>query len=754
MPKLTDEERDYLNANSGCFKCRRTNVSHRSSDCPNGFPDGATYKPLVIPKPVKTAKVAAVIDNSVDLENVAAAIQRVAPLAVCSGVLSSGDDSISSDSDLGYVCPDLTSPHMIWTAIAHSPTVDASPIAMLIDSGCPTVLIREGVASQLKLRIRKLPEPFELGSAFGQDKSSTVDWVKLKVSSVDHSWSSHTCRALVVPSLCAPVILGLPFFRANKLLIDPANHALLDAASGRNILAPPPSKVGNRTARERREDEREEKILDRMWQETLQRDVNREFVLRYQDKLRAASTEASPSPDAVIAAVRTRVEELAEQQVLDAENDSMRTRFADLFPEDIPHVSRLPTDVFHRFRLHKPDMILAKRTYDCPKKYRDAWRTLLDQHLEAGRLHPSSSPYASPSFLIPKADPTALPRWVNDYRALNANTIPDAHPLPSIQEILSDCGTGKIWGKIDMTNSFFQTRVHPDDVQYTAVTTPFGQYEWTVMPQGCRNAPATHQRRMCNALRPFIGSICHVYLDDIIIWSQSLEEHRENVAKVLEALRDHSLFCSPKKTALFCIELDFLGHHISRRGVEADGKKVDRILDWPVPRSTKDVRAFLGLVRYIANFLPKLAKHTSVLTTLTTKEAEENFVWKPEHFAAFEAIKKLVTSRECLTSIDHRNMGNNRIFVSCDASDTCTGALLSYGETLETARPVAFESQQLHGAELNYPVHEKELYSIVRALKKWCVDLIGVQFDVYTDHRTLENFQTQKNLSRHPMGGV
>lgn len=233
-----------------------------------------------------------------------------------------------------------------------------------------------------------------------------------------------------------------------------------------------------------------------------------------------------------------------------------------------------------------------------------------------------------------------------------------------------------------------------------------------------------------------------------MIWLQNLAEHRENVAKVLEALRDHSLYCSPKKTSLFCTELDFLGHHISRRGVEADGKKVDRVLDWPVPRSSKDVRAFLGLVRYIANFLPKLAEHTSVLSALTTKEAEENFVWRPEHFAAFEAIKKLVTSRECLTSIDHRNMGKNRIFVSCDASDACTGALLSYGETLETARPVAFESQQLHGAELNYPVHEKELYSIVRALKKWRVDLIGVQFDVYTDHRTLENFQTQKHLSR------
>ena len=142
----------------------------------------------------------------------------------------------------------------------------------------------------------------------------------------------------------------------------------------------------------------------------------------------------------------------------------------------------------------------------------------------------------SPCFLIPKADPTADPRWVNDYRLLNDNTIPDVHPLPSINEILSNCGKGRIWGKIDMTNSFFQTRVHPDDIHYTAVTTPYGLYEWTVMPQGCCNAPATHQRRMFQALRPYIGSICHVYLDDIIIWSNSVEEHRDNVATILSAL--------------------------------------------------------------------------------------------------------------------------------------------------------------------------------------------------------------------------
>lgn len=184
-------------------------------------------------------------------------------------------------------------------------------------------------------------------------------------------------------------------------------------------------------------------------------------------------------------------------------------------------------------------MVILKRQYECPKKYRDVWRQLLNQHLSAGRLRPSASEYASPAFLIPKSDPLAMPRWVNDYRALNDNTVPDRHPLPSINEILSDCARGKIFGKLDMTNSFFQTRVHPDDVKYTAVTTPFGLYEWTVMPQGCQNAPATHQQRMFQALRHLVGTICHIYLDDIVIWSQTINDYRRNVALVLDALRQH-----------------------------------------------------------------------------------------------------------------------------------------------------------------------------------------------------------------------
>lgn len=250
------------------------------------------------------------------------------------------------------------------------------------------------------------------------------------------------------------------------------------------------------------------------------------------------------------------------------------------------------------------------------------------------------------------------------------------------------------------------------------------------------------------ALQGLIGTICHVYVDDIVVWSNSLEEHETNVRLVMDRLRKHKLYCNRKKSIMCATEIDFLGHHISRRGVEPDQSKIDKVRDWPRPRNASEVRSFLGLVRYISAFLPKLAQLTSELNPLTTKEAEKDFLWTERHTVAFEAIKRLVTSAEWLTTINHQDMGNNRIFVTCDASDKCTGAVLTYGTDPVSARPVAFESQQLSGAELNYPVHKKELLAIVRALRKWRTDLIGVLFEVLTDHRTLESFMTQRHLSR------
>ena len=139
------------------------------------------------------------------------------------------------------------------------------------------------------------------------------------------------------------------------------------------------------------------------------------------------------------------------------------------------------------------DKMITTRSYNTPCKYKEPWATLIQQHSDAGRIEPSNLQHGSLAFLVPKSDNLELPHWVNEYRMLNTNTILDAHPLPCVDEILADCGKGRIWLKLDMKNSFFQTLAHPDDIHKTAVTTTFGLYEWVAMPMGLKNSQLIHQ---------------------------------------------------------------------------------------------------------------------------------------------------------------------------------------------------------------------------------------------------------------------
>ena len=192
-----------------------------------------------------------------------------------------------------------------------------------------------------------------------------------------------------------------------------------------------------------------------------------------------------------VGAVRKCLKELTMQDQLKRMGREVFTKYKNVF-EPIPHVDELLTNVYCQIQLKDASKIITTWSYSSPQKYWEAWRTLIRHHEDAGQIQPSNSS-ASLSFLIPKTDPTVLPSWVNDYRVLNSNTILDSYPLPCVDDILTDCAKRCIRSHLDMTNSFFHTRVHPDDIHLTTVTTPFGLYKWTAMPQGLKNAPPIHQ---------------------------------------------------------------------------------------------------------------------------------------------------------------------------------------------------------------------------------------------------------------------
>ena len=731
LPKLQEKEKRLLNDHEGCTRCRRFYTGHRAKDCPmtanNTWPDAETYVPLTLEMALASK------------QKTGSSSSRLPAAAAISSQAEARDDETDS-----YVNPPLTVPHLVATLDAFGPNVSEFPLPVraLLNIGCPSTVISSALVDELGLRRYPLPPEEDNLSSLSELPLSCKEYVKLELSSGNGSWKSTTFRAKVNIGLPVSLILGMSFLSTHHIVIDSNSRTAKDKRTGYDLLNP--------------------KIPSRVWapERVIPPPTPPKTRRSTVTTLEGASEPALAGyllPAPIMAAVRERIETISFQEQLNKKDAEMKQRFSDRFPLRLPDTTtEVPDHIYHRIRLKDPNLTVKGRGYSAPKKYHDPWKKLLDEHLQAGRIRPSSSEHASPSFCVPKyrdgvPDLTIPPRWVNDYRELNSNTIRDNFPLPRVDDILSDCARGKIFGKMDMTNSFFQTRVHPDDIHLTAVRTPWGLYEWTVMPMGGCNAPSTHQRRMTDALRELIGKICHVYLDDIIIWSQTIEEHEANITKVLEALRRANLFCNGSKTTLFSTEISFLGHKISAEGIQADPRKINRILEWPQPTTATNVRGFLGLTRYIAPFLPALAEHTSVLTPLTTKECDRDFPnWEIEHQRAFDAIKMLVTGTECLTVIDYEDT-SKKIFVTTDASDRRTGAVLSFGETWQTARPVAYDSYQLNSAEKNYPVHEKELLAIVKALKKWRTSLLGTHFQIFTDHRTLEYFQSQKEMSRRQM---
>ena len=606
LPKLQEKEKRLLNEHEGCTRCRRFYIGHRARDCPmtatNTWPDAETYIPLTLEKAL-----AAKPQSS-------ASSSRLPAAAVISSQAEARDDETDSYVDHSP----FTVPHLVATLDAFGPNISEFPlpVSALLDVGCPSVVISSNLADELGLRRYPLPPEEDNLSSLSESPLSCKEYVKMKLSSGNGSWQSTVFRAKVNTGLPVPLILGMPFLSSQHIVIDSESRTAKDKHTGYDLLNPkkpvrswPPERVvppptPPKTSRP---------IIKTL--ETASEPALAGYLL--------------PAP--IMAAVRERIETISFQETLARKEAEMKKKYEDRFPLRLPDTtSDVPDHIYHRIRLKDPNKVMKGRGYSAPKKYQDSWKKLLDEHLQAGRIRPSSSEYASPAFCVPKyhdgaPDLTVLPRWVNDYRELNANTIRDNFPLPRVDDILADCARGKIFGKMDMTNSFFQTRVHPDDIHLTAVRTPWGLYEWVVMPMGGCNAPSTHQRRMTDALRELIGKICHVYLDDIIIWSQTIEEHEANISKVLEALRKAKLFCNGSKTTLFSTEISFLGHKISAAGIQADPRKIDRILDWPQPTTATNVRGFLGLTRYIATFLPALAEHTSVLTPLTTKDCDREF---------------------------------------------------------------------------------------------------------------------------------
>ena len=363
-----------------------------------------------------------------------------------------------------------------------------------------------------------------------------------------------------------------------------------------------------------------------------------------------------------------------------------------------------------------------------PPAHMEAISTHVDNMLNQGIIEPASSPWASNIVLVRKKDGSL--RCCIDYRQLNAVTKGDAYPLPRIDSCLDAMSSAKWYSTMDLRCSYHQVSVDPKDRDKTAFICPRGMYRYKTMPFGLCNSGATFQRLMDVVMSGLHLEVCLVYLDDIILFSTTVDEHLERLVRVLDRLRTAGLKLKPEKCSLFQKSVSFLGHVVSENGISTDSAKTQAVAAWPTPTTLKEVRSFLGLAGYYRRFVKNFAQIAAPLNALMRKG--ESFKWTPEAQASFDTLKAMLTSPPILAMPND----SGDLILDADTSDHSLGAVLSQVQN-GTERVIAYASRSLDRREVNYCITRKELLAVVYAVKYFRQYLLGRSFKIRTDYATL-----------------
>lgn len=373
----------------------------------------------------------------------------------------------------------------------------------------------------------------------------------------------------------------------------------------------------------------------------------------------------------------------------------------------------------------------------------------IEKGLKTGILEKAQSPIAMGMFLVKKANGDY--REVVDFRPVNEITVERRNPIPCIDELMSNISNAKIFSKIDLRGAYNLLRIRPGDEWKTAFVCHLGQFQYKVMPFGLKTAPAIFQSMMEDIFGDLLRHSVVVYLDDILIYSSTKEEHIALVREVLSRLSRNRLLAKPEKCVFHEKSVSFLGYTISDLGVSIAKDKVETILQWPIPRSRKELKSFLGTASFSRKFIENFSAIVAPLQQLDNKTIRSlEGHWSTSCDEAFERLKTAMVNTPVLRHVDF----NLPFIVETDASDFALGAVLLQPEHLNSDlyRPVSYASRKLSSAERNYSVYDKELLGIIFAFGKWHSYLYGAQhtIQVYTDHSNLQYFRTRQLLSgRH-----
>ena len=384
----------------------------------------------------------------------------------------------------------------------------------------------------------------------------------------------------------------------------------------------------------------------------------------------------------------------------------------------------------HTIPLQDPKPI-QQAPYRIPRAYQSEVMQELKEMLAHGIIEPSTSTWASPIVVVKKKDGSA--RICIDYRKLNAQTDLDAYPLPRIEDILGEIGQARYITTLDLAKGYWQVPVSEADRSKTAFISPLGLFQFCTMPFGLCGAPATFQRMMDQIIWGRHHYV-RAYLDDLVIFSKTWEEHLEHLNAVFQLLQDAGLTIKLKKCQFVMQECSYLGHVIGHGVTRPEAQKIKAIRSYPQPRTKKEVRSFLGLAGYYQRFIPNFAEQAKPLTDLTKKGLPDQVSWTPLCQDAFSLLKDALSKGPVLC-----NPNFDRPFtLQTDASEFAIGAVLSQMDDDGLEHPVSYYSKKLLPRESRYATVEKECLALKLGIEQYSVYLTGRKFTVQTDHRALQ----------------
>jgi hypothetical protein len=374
--------------------------------------------------------------------------------------------------------------------------------------------------------------------------------------------------------------------------------------------------------------------------------------------------------------------------------------FANLFQEP----TQLPPtrEVDHHINLQEGTMPINVRPYRYAYFQKAEIEKQVHYMLKLGLIKSSTSPFSSPVLLVKKKDGSW--RFCTDYRALNAVTIKDRFPIPTVDDMFNELYGANYFTKLDLRAGYNQVRVHPSDIPKTAFQTHNGHYEYLVMPFGLCNAPSTFQAIMNSIFHPYLRKFVLVFFYDILIYSLNLSMHLEHVMKAFEILRQHQFFVKFSKCAFGLQELEYLGHIVTSQGVKVDQNKITAMLNWPRSTNVSELRGFLGLIGYYRKFVWNYRIIAQPLTSLLQKG---KFGWSDAAEKAFQELKTAMTTTPILAMPNF----NEPFTIESDASGTSIEAVLS-----QQGQSIAFMSHALGITKQSWSVYAKEMLAIIHAI--------------------------------------